>query len=243
VTSDRRWNNHIGDCASYPYQPAAYATAFNCNATFVEFSIYSDTKCAGNNTLNVTFALDSCQPAPGFPHGTMYHKFPTHLASSLTLFCNNLNMYYKATGDQSLSYSGFVLANWIGAIACGVSVGAALLVAAMDKNGESYLREIGTLEDKEPEVVKFRDIAEFPASLWCIFFICVAFYISIFVFIQNGSLFLSSKYGVSNVYSAFLTSIPYTISAIISPFRGFAVDKTGRWMSWVAASCLFAPHP
>ena len=91
----------------------------------------------------------------------------------------------------------------------------------MDKNGESYLKEIGTLEDKEPEVVKFKvnvqartqthtatrtiimcrvmfltlfqDIAEFPASLWCLFFICVAFYISIFVFIQNGSLFLSSK--------------------------------------------------
>ncbi len=116
-------------------------------------------------------------------------------------------------------------------------------MAAMDRNGESYLREIGTLEDKEPEVVKFKDIAEFPASLWCIFFICVAFYISIFVFIQNGSLFLSSKYGVSNVYSAFLTSIPYTISAIISPFLGFAVDKTGRWMSWVAASCLCVPHP
>ncbi len=101
--------------------------------------------------------------------------------------------------------------------AAGVSVGAALLVAAMDKNGESYLKEIGTLEDKEPEVVKFKvnvqartgarmiilcrvmffnnfqDIAEFPASLWCLFFICVAFYISIFVFIQNGSLFLSSK--------------------------------------------------
>lgn len=41
--------------------------------------------------------------------------------------------------------------------AAGVSVGAALLVAAMDKNGESYLKEIGTLEqDKEPEVVKFK---------------------------------------------------------------------------------------
>ena len=26
----------------------------------------------------------------------------------------------------------------------------------MDKNGESYLKEIGTLEDKEPEVVKFK---------------------------------------------------------------------------------------
>jgi hypothetical protein len=95
-------------------------------------------------------------------------------------------------------------------------VGAALLVAAMDKKGESYLREIGTLDDgtKEPEVVKLKvrrallnlhsyfpirevtiekDIAEFPASLWCLFFICVTFYISIFVFIQNGSLFLSSK--------------------------------------------------
>ena len=109
----------------------------------------------------------------------------------------------------------------------------------MDKNGESYLRTIGTIDDsKEPEVVKLKDIAEFPASLWCLFFICVTFYISIFVFIQNGSLFLSSKYDVSNVQSAFLTSIPYTISAIISPFLGFAVDKTGRAMSWVAASCL-----
>ena len=76
----------------------------------------------------------------------------------------------------------------------GASVGAALLVAAMDKNGESYLRTIGTIDDsKEPEVVKLKDIAEFPASLWCLFFICVTFYISIFVFIQNGSLFLSSK--------------------------------------------------
>ncbi len=50
-----------------------------------------------------------------------------------------------------LHFPSFGLTN-----ATGVSVGAALLVAAMDKNGESYLREIGTLDDKEPEVVKFK---------------------------------------------------------------------------------------
>jgi hypothetical protein len=47
----------------------------------------------------------------------------------------------------------------------GVSVGAALIVALMDKKGESYLRDIGTLDDKEPEVVKLKVSA-------CCSFIC-----------------------------------------------------------------------
>jgi hypothetical protein len=44
-------------------------------------------------------------------------------------------------------------------------VGAALLIAVMDKNGESYLREIGTLDDKEPEVVKFKARAHADAAI------------------------------------------------------------------------------
>ena len=75
----KQWKNHIGDCDPYPYpsppssftSSSSYATAFNCNSTFVEFSLYPDTSCASNNTLNVSFILDSCQPAPGYPNGTM----------------------------------------------------------------------------------------------------------------------------------------------------------------------------
>ncbi len=76
-TTLKQWPNHIGDCVSYPYpsssssSSSSYATAFNCNATFVEFSLYPDAACATNNTRNVSFILDACQPAPGYPNGSM----------------------------------------------------------------------------------------------------------------------------------------------------------------------------
>jgi MFS family permease len=91
-------------------------------------------------------------------------------------------------------------------------------------------------EDEENEApVSMSDVASFPLALWVIFLITVAFYASVFVFIQNGSQFLEQTYAMKSQPAAFLMSLPYTVSALACPVFGYLVDRTGRAGA--------APHP
>lgn len=84
----------------------------------------------------------------------------------------------------------------------------------------------------------------FPLPVWMLYAICVTFYVAVFVFIQNGADILQNKYGFSSTYAGFVMSLPYTISAGMSPVLGFFVDKVGYSASWVALACagLAAVH-
>ncbi|GBG31455.1 Major facilitator superfamily domain-containing protein 1 [Hondaea fermentalgiana] len=72
-----------------------------------------------------------------------------------------------------------------------------------------------------------------------IYFICVQFYVAVFVFIAVASKFLTDTYDdVDAVSAGLLVSVPYTVSAIASPLLGMTMDKVGRGLLFVGLACL-----
>jgi MFS family permease len=84
----------------------------------------------------------------------------------------------------------------------------------------------------EGEKISLRDIKDFSLSLWLIFFICVAYYVTVFPFIGVATVFVEDKYGLRAAQANIINSLVYLISAVASPFLGFAVDKTGFNLFW-----------
>ncbi|CAF1189399.1 unnamed protein product [Didymodactylos carnosus] len=80
------------------------------------------------------------------------------------------------------------------------------------------------------------DVRHFPASLYCVFIICVFYYISVFPFIAAAQLLFESKYNLSPAWANACNSLVYFMSAILSPILGYLVDRTGRNIFWLIGS-------
>ena len=155
-------------------------------------------------------------------------------------------------------YGGFVAAEWWGVGACILSLTCVLVLNGMDHRGdlvrerekEKERRNASSRgnsvanEEEEVEEVSLSDIWTFGPDVWIIFLICISFYASVFVFLQNGVQFIRQRYGVDEQQAAFLMSLPYTISAVLCPIFGYFVDRSGRALVWVFASTslLFCLH-
>eukprot|EP01118_Nematostelium_gracile_P014379 TRINITY_DN5585_c0_g1_i1.p1 TRINITY_DN5585_c0_g1~~TRINITY_DN5585_c0_g1_i1.p1 ORF type:complete len:463 (+),score=112.64 TRINITY_DN5585_c0_g1_i1:40-1389(+) len=134
---------------------------------------------------------------------------------------------------------GIRTAIWIGVFMCLISLAVALSLAFLDWRATKYRKDNNLdLEEKEEEKVSLKDVLSFPISYFYLVFICVAFYIAIFVFIQDGGAFLQEKYDLSQAKGDTFLSIPSLISAAISPFLGFAVDKIGFSLFWVLIASI-----
>jgi nitrate/nitrite transporter NarK len=66
----------------------------------------------------------------------------------------------------------------------------------------------------------------------------MSFYVSVFVFITIASSFFQKKYKLSPSQANKYVAIPYTVSAIISPFLGFIIDSIGYSAQWVFLASL-----
>lgn len=128
------------------------------------------------------------------------------------------------------------IATWLGAILCGVSVMACLLLAVMDKRGEQTSKD--KKDVKADEKISLSDVLHFPLTIWILYFICITFYVSIFTFITIATTFFQYKYSIPAKRAGFFTAIPYTLSAFLSPFGGFLVDKVGRSLTWVLGASI-----
>mmetsp|Transcript_25703 Transcript_25703/g.41444 ORF Transcript_25703/g.41444 Transcript_25703/m.41444 type:complete len:542 (-) Transcript_25703:1319-2944(-) len=73
-----------------------------------------------------------------------------------------------------------------------------------------------------------------------IYLICVQFYVAVFVFIAVASKLLVDLYpeSVDKVKAGLLVSLPYTVSAIVSPFLGYTMDKVGYHLVFVGIACM-----
>jgi len=80
--------------------------------------------------------------------------------------------------------------------------------------------------------------------MWLLVFICVTFYIAVFIFVQFASSFIQQKWGYNQADAGSVISIISIFSACASPFLGFGVDKIGRNLFWVvtASSLLCGAH-
>mmetsp|Transcript_56244 Transcript_56244/g.137950 ORF Transcript_56244/g.137950 Transcript_56244/m.137950 type:complete len:743 (+) Transcript_56244:81-2309(+) len=152
-----------------------------------------------------------------------------------------------AVASMDGPYGGFVAAEWWGVGMTIVSLVCCMTLNAMDVHADK-LKEREKLaererfdsvmsDDEEPEEeVSLSDIWTFGADVWILFLICISFYASVFVFLQNGVQFIKQRYDMTEQNAAFLMSLPYSISALACPVFGYLVDQTGRALVWVFLS-------
>eukprot|EP01083_Nonionella_stella_P159843 521890_1 len=107
-------------------------------------------------------------------------------------------------------------------------------------------RDASKIEKEEKDEHRFRlsDIYEFEPIYWVLSASCVIVYATIAPFISIGGGFLQSKYGFGLHEADMYISIPYTISAISTPFIGIIVDRLGKraYLLLMSAAALFTAH-
>ncbi|XP_041068591.1 major facilitator superfamily domain-containing protein 1 isoform X2 [Carcharodon carcharias] len=135
----------------------------------------------------------------------------------------------------SMSYSTLGISLMIATSTCVFSLLCALAIAYLDKRAERILNKD---QGKTGDVVKLKDVKDFPLSLWLIFLICVFYYVAVFPFIGLGKVFFVEKFNFSLKQASLINSIVYIISAPASPILGFLVDKVGKNIFWVMGSVL-----
>lgn len=95
---------------------------------------------------------------------------------------------------------GFSAAMYMGTVACLISLLCTIVLNFMDYRAErmrarSAMSKSQSEANLEEQPVRLSDVATFPVSVWLIFLITIAFYSSVFVFLQNGVQFLEQQYG------------------------------------------------
>ncbi|XP_077988681.1 lysosomal dipeptide transporter MFSD1-like [Glandiceps talaboti] len=161
-----------------------------------------------------------------------------------TVNMNIMGPLYSFINQQQPDWEGHTVlgvALWVGAGMCLISLTCAIVLAYFDKRAARILKK----EDGQTgEVIKLTDIKDFPAELWFIFLICVAYYVTIFPFIDLGVVFFEEKYGMNPSEASAINSLVYILSAVCSPVLGFLVDRTGKNVFWifVGVICTLGAH-
>ena len=125
---------------------------------------------------------------------------------------------------------------WAGAILCLVSVLSVIIYSLLESKAQKNQKE------EKQDSLNFSDIKKFQPAFWYICVLCCAFYSSVFPFTAFSTDFLHIKWGLSQDAASKLTSLPITMSMIISPILGAIVDKVGkRGTFMIAGSVLILP--
>ncbi|XP_020611830.1 major facilitator superfamily domain-containing protein 1-like [Orbicella faveolata] len=153
-----------------------------------------------------------------------------------TINMNVNNPIYKGFVNHvnpTESYKALGMTLFIGAAVCLFSLGCGLMLGFLDKRAARILKK----EDGQTgEVIRLQDVKDFPATLWLIFIICVAYYVAIFPFIALGLAFFEAKFDLAPSEAGAVNSVVFIISACASPFLGFMVDRVGKNVFWVILS-------
>jgi MFS family permease len=152
---------------------------------------------------------------------------------------------------------GFSYALWASAFFCVVSTLAGCFLSHIDKKGEdagivgkNKIKELekdeqGNILPDQIDEIEHDDEANEDDANWrdvgkvlrcrevLMYAICMSFYVAVFVFITIASSFFQRKYHITPSVANSYVAIPYTVSAIISPFLGFIIDSIGYSSQWV----------
>lgn len=123
---------------------------------------------------------------------------------------------------------GLGMALTVGFVVCIFSLVAAFGLVYLDKRREQSDPQSENAQVDEGDAFKWSDLYDFGKSYWILTASCVITYMSVFPYIMNLSDILQSKYGFDKVHAGYLFGLPYIISASISPFLGFTIDKVGK---------------
>lgn len=155
--------------------------------------------------------------------------------------------------------SGPIVALWVAAGLCGLSILANLVYVAMDRHAEPIL---GLKDESAGEKIDFSEVKRFNASYWYVTALCVTFYSAIFPFTALSTNLFHEKWGLplavpetgnflKDVLANYLhmsSTAPGTTSIIIfasmccAPFAGMLIDKIGRRATlMIVGSLLMIP--
>ncbi|XP_074658444.1 lysosomal dipeptide transporter MFSD1-like isoform X2 [Tubulanus polymorphus] len=152
-----------------------------------------------------------------------------------TVNMNVMQPLYKLMSQFYEGYTCLGVTLFIACATCIFSLICALVIAYFDKRAERILKK----ETAETgEVIKLKDIKDFPLTMWLICVICVAYYVAIFPFIGLGLVFFEMKYTFHPSSANAVNSLVYIISAAASPVFGFCIDKSGKNLFWVNAGII-----
>ena len=92
----------------------------------------------------------------------------------------------------------------------------------------------------KPEKIKCQDILAFPAQLWLLTLICIAFYSATIPFTSIGKVFFKKKYAWNELSASLQQSLFFLSTVLTSPLFGVLVDRTGYNLTWVIVSILLS---
>jgi hypothetical protein len=153
---------------------------------------------------------------------------------------------------------GFSYALWASAVMCVVSTVAGVVLSGLDNMGEQarvvgkHKRKYdedgvemvegvdeGGAAEEEDDDANWRDVGKVLRCREVLMYgICMLFYVAVFVFITIASSFFQRKYALTPTQANHYVALPYTVSAIISPFLGFIIDSIGYSAQWVFLSSV-----
>lgn len=140
------------------------------------------------------------------------------------------------------------LALWFGVACCLVSMFFAIQLAFWDWRAEKIVPPA----DAKNDPIRLTDVFHFKYTLWMLIAVCVFFYISVFVFLQNAVAYFVREYyetaeppyyygnpenSDATSRAGIVTSVPYFVAAFAAPTAGFIISKTGYILYWLAAAC------
>ncbi|KAL4501214.1 hypothetical protein ABPG73_013952 [Tetrahymena malaccensis] len=126
----------------------------------------------------------------------------------------------------------------VGTIFCAFSWGCGIGLNIMDKYAD---KQEGKQEVKlsEDDKIKLSDIKKLGFDYWLICISCVLNYICFFPFMQVLQNYLINQFGMNEDNAPNFMSIPYFMSAGLTPFVGLLVDRIGkRGYILIGASCI-----
>jgi len=158
---------------------------------------------------------------------------------------STVNLYvmkplYDVVSKSVSGHKGLGLALFIAGLSTVISFICAVILAILDKRNDKYLAIRNKKQKPEDAdgVIQLRDVYQFPASMWLLCAICVAYYVAIFPLISFGLVFFISKYRLDPYHADVCNSLIYLISIVASPISGMLIDWTGRNIFWIMFSCV-----
>lgn len=139
------------------------------------------------------------------------------------------------------------LALWFGVFTCLISVLFAAQLAFWDWRAEKITPPKAAAE---AEKIRLTAIFKFKYILYILIAVCIFFYISVFVFLQNAVAYFVNEYYTTDSggyyeddnssatsRAGIVTSVPYFVAAVAAPTAGILIQKTGYMLVWLAAAC------
>jgi len=112
-----------------------------------------------------------------------------------------------------------------------------MVLVVIDAYADKKDGTVAKLSDEDK--FKCRQICEFKLPFWLIVVSCVAVYCSIFPYSSYCATMLTLEWNTSENLAGAMYSLPFLISACVSPFLGLAIDRFGKRALMIMMSSLF----